>query len=60
MHVQAIVSAQVIDKRSLLRTAAPKVHMQEAGKSRETVEIMAKSSDQVTFNITCSLCLHWA
>uniref|UniRef100_A0A183GMH8 U3 small nucleolar RNA-associated protein 15 homolog n=1 Tax=Heligmosomoides polygyrus TaxID=6339 RepID=A0A183GMH8_HELPZ len=45
-ETKAIVSAQVIDKRSLLRTAAPKVHMQEAGKSRETVEIMAKSSDQ--------------
>ncbi|VDO58433.1 unnamed protein product [Haemonchus placei] len=42
---KAIVSAQTVDKRAMIRTAAPKVQMQEAGKSKESVEIKAKSSD---------------
>nr|CDJ94145.1 WD40 repeat and U3 small nucleolar RNA-associated protein 15 domain containing protein [Haemonchus contortus] len=42
---KGIVSAQTVDKRAMIRTAAPKVQMQEAGKSKESVEIKAKSSD---------------
>ncbi|KAK6060142.1 WD domain, G-beta repeat protein [Cooperia oncophora] len=44
-EAKAIVAAQIADKRSMVRTAAPKVQMQVAGKSREIVEIKAKSSD---------------
>ncbi|ETN75084.1 U3 small nucleolar RNA, partial [Necator americanus] len=43
---QAMVSAQTVDKRTMIRTAAPKAHVQEAGKSKQTIEISAKSSDQ--------------
>ncbi|CAJ0592630.1 unnamed protein product [Cylicocyclus nassatus] len=43
---KAMVSAQVADNRTMVRTAAPKVRVQEAGKPRETKEISAKSSDQ--------------
>ncbi|KAK6729796.1 hypothetical protein RB195_006694 [Necator americanus] len=43
---KAMVSAQTVDKRTMIRTAAPKAHVQEAGKSKQTIEISAKSSDQ--------------
>ncbi|VDL78989.1 unnamed protein product [Nippostrongylus brasiliensis] len=42
-EIKALVTAQVFDKRSVIRTAAPKVQMQEAGKPKETVELTAKS-----------------
>ncbi|KHJ98202.1 WD domain, G-beta repeat protein [Oesophagostomum dentatum] len=42
----AMVSAQVADSRTMIRTAAPKVQIEEAGKPRESREISAKSSDQ--------------
>ncbi|EPB70988.1 WD domain, G-beta repeat protein [Ancylostoma ceylanicum] len=45
-EAKAMVSAQESNKRTMIRTAAPKVHVQEAGKSRESVEITAKSTDQ--------------
>ncbi|KJH40512.1 DEAD/DEAH box helicase [Dictyocaulus viviparus] len=41
-----IVAADIIDKRSMVRTAAPKVRVEEAGKSKQYVEISAKSVDQ--------------
>lgn len=50
---QAMVSAQEVNKRTMIRTAAPKVHVQEAGKSRESIEITAKSTDQVNL-LRCS------
>ncbi|VDM73593.1 unnamed protein product [Strongylus vulgaris] len=46
LYFLAMVSAQVADSRTMVRTAAPKVRVQEAGKPRETVEISAKSADQ--------------
>ncbi|KIH66776.1 WD domain, G-beta repeat protein [Ancylostoma duodenale] len=45
-EAKAMVSAQEVNKRTMIRTAAPKVHVQEAGKSRESIEITAKSTDQ--------------